>query len=183
MEMVVAFCVLGALALFLIWKFGPSGLLGESEQGRTGLGMYAKVLYGQRRLDELQVAVQLFVGQYGALPGDYPGPDLGPDHGNGNGRVERTRGEHVLAMRHLHLAGQLPNETPLFLKRPLELAWVEGGVFGQPGGGHFFVAREVSRPLAVQLDRRVDDGGAATGRIRYRDLGAAYRVDLYAELR
>lgn len=142
--------------------------------------------------DGIKAAYFGFLDRYRALPGDYTaattningitGTACGTNaNGNGNGRIETTGSEHILAWEHLSKAGFIngtytcatteSNTTTPLNPYTVRLQLVFDGVFGIASGGaqrhNLKTGAQIPVELIAEVDRKIDDGQPYTGSFQF----------------
>jgi prepilin-type N-terminal cleavage/methylation domain-containing protein len=140
--------------------------------------------------DGIKAAFFGFFDRYRALPGDYihastnvPGiaatAACNNGNGNGDGRIETTGNEHILAWEHLSKSGFIHGSytcaatesaatTPVnpYAVR-LQLVW--DAVYDPPGQPrhNLKTGSQIPSEILGEIDRKVDDGSATGGTFRF----------------
>lgn len=157
--------LLGLLVLALV-SLGLVQLLEkalfEHDASKAPFMNLVKIVYAEKRLQELAAAIMLFQEQYGSLPGDSDSSSLPGPRGNNDGRVQKGSGENRMVFKDLHQAGKLDSEKPLFLGRKLDFHWLqgEGGAYVP---GNYIAVHGLAPDIASRLDRNLDDENPETG--------------------
>lgn len=134
-----------------------------------------------------------FLDRYRALPGDYDQASknianiagvtqCGTGDGNGNGRIETTGNENILAWEHLSKAGFINgsytcNPTESNATTPtnpyavrLQLVWDND--YADAGGNpplrhNLKTGNQIPSDILAEVDRKIDDGNALAGVFRF----------------
>jgi prepilin-type N-terminal cleavage/methylation domain-containing protein len=145
--------------------------------------------------DGIKAAYFGFLDRYRALPGDYNaavpniagitgacgnGPPANVGNGDGNGRIEATGSEHVLAWEHLSKSGFINGSytcatTESATTTPanpfaVRLRLIFDSVYHPTGGSgrhNLKTGGQVPSDILAEVDRKVDDGSATAGTIRF----------------
>lgn len=131
---------------------------------RLGIRRHAQAMHARSRIVELRLALENFVDQYGALPGDFSRGDFGLHQGNGDGAIDQGVAEEGDVFRDLHQANQIPSDTPLFLGERFSVAWCDPPVNGTRAG-HYIRVPSLDEGVARYVDSRLDDGLPEKGSI------------------
>ena len=156
--------------------------------------------------DGIKAAYFGFLDRYRALPGDYNAavPNIAgistaacnSGNGDGNGRIETTNNEMVLAWEHLSKSGfingsytcaaaESPTTTPAnpFAVRLRLIFDAEYDPTGGTGRHNLKTGGQVPSDILAEVDRKVDDGSATAGTIRFSEYnggpGAPDRTKCY----
>jgi len=180
--------ILGVSALIL-------GVIFQGQSLIAGARVRSVLTFGEKA----QTAVFAFLDRYRVMPGDYAsGTQAIPGvafNGNGNGRIEQSGGEvtapltpfeSLLAWNHLSRSGFLAESftfDPADPKKGLPTN-VWGGYadlafdnsYGNPAAAGSVVERHnlktgnyIPAVVLLEVDRKVDDGNALTGRFQFAD--------------
>ena len=142
--------------------------------------------------DGIKAAYFGFLDRFRALPGDYTaavtningitGTTCGTaGNGNGNGRIDTTGSEHVLAWEHLSKAGFINgtytcNTTEDTTTTPVNPYAVRqqvvfDGVYGITSGGaarhNLKTGAQIPVDIIAEVDRKIDDGAPYTGGFQF----------------
>jgi prepilin-type N-terminal cleavage/methylation domain-containing protein len=157
--------------------------------------------------DQVRTAYLAFFDRFRGLPGDYrdatasiAGVTGCGGNGNGNGRIEGGL-ESTLAWEHLSKAGfiagsytcdatQSPATTPInAFGVYLQLVW--DGAYADPAGGagnprhNMKTGNQVPSNILAEIDRKIDDGRAVSGFLRFSDydggVGAPDPLECYSQ--
>jgi prepilin-type N-terminal cleavage/methylation domain-containing protein len=140
-----------------------------------------------------------FRDRYRALPGDYQGASAnipncgGCENGNNDGQILLSGGtdESIAAWEHLARAGFIPGSytyragdpagaanTPVnsygsLVQLIYDDAYQEGGSATGPVRHNLKTGNNIPSNILGELDRKIDDGNAMSGQIRYSPFGGA----------
>jgi hypothetical protein len=134
--------------------------------------MYATYLHN--RLNEWSTVIQGFKEQHGVLPGDSPQPpntdSEGRAVGNGNGRVERDKGENRKFFNDLFVSGLASEPLIRVRGKVMDFYWADLGRNGTGARpGHYMKLPNIHRDEALALDHKYDDRDRTSGTVLYFD--------------
>ena len=138
----------------------------------------AKVKAQMQQVDGISAAFNTYQDKYGALPGDDANAATntgvaGLVNGNGGGSYSATEGDK-LVWEHLEAANLLAGYTPAgngrFINKYGKQAFFRTNYAGLQGAISCFT---VPNEVAIEIDRKVDNGDGASGAMR-RSNQAAY---------
>lgn len=173
LEMLVGVFLVFALVLGILNLVTSEGGGTEEDYGVSPYrAMYATYLYG--RITEWSSVIQSFKDRHGNLPGDSAQPPFsdadGRAVGDGNGRVEREKGENRKFFNDLYLAG-LASEPLIRLRgRIMDFYWADlsvNGTHSRPG--NYMKLPNINRDEALALDHKYDDRDRNRGNVLYFD--------------
>jgi prepilin-type N-terminal cleavage/methylation domain-containing protein len=163
-------------------------LLGGILQGQSLINS-ARVRNLISQIDGVKAAFYGFQDRYGALPGDFTLATTQisgtTQNGNGNGQIEALNGsginESVLVWEHLSHAGFITgtytyNATQSSATTPTNpwnsyLQLIYDNVYADPGTATFRhnlkIGNQIPVDILAEVDRKVDDGNALRGSIRF----------------
>lgn len=138
----------------------------------------AKVKSQMQQIDGISAAFNTYQDKYGAMPGDDANAAAntgvaGLAAGNGNGDISGAEG-NARVWQHLEganlLAGYTPGANGRFLNKYGQQTFVDSNYAGLSGA---IVCTSVPNDVAVEIDRKIDNGDGASGSMR-RDNQTAY---------